>query len=454
MEFFGIRSADLVVVGSLVLGALVILVGFIFGRRTGSTRTKHRSEVTKSHVQSENLPAVTPTPGNHQTITTGGGKRAKNKKRREAQQEFTHSWMVGALKGHTGPVLDMNFASNNKFLASCGEDRTVHIWCTKDLASKEKKSLRVNIDYDFATNVRVSPDGKAFIIHKSLGNNIEVYGLKKKTNGFFVSATSVLEFPKKHDEDIVGMDIACNGRFIMTCSKKNDLIIWDLKGEIIATLDTYLGSTHRARISPCGRFVAASGFTPDVKVWEVGFTKDEKFKQVGKAFDLAGHSSGVYDFDFCADSSQMGSVSKDGSYRFYDTKIEYERGEDPRLLTSGAWENTTPAKVALSPNGEVLAIGHDTSLSLFSTVSGKLDITIEDLGYVACLTFDASGEYLLVAVEKQIKIFRNVTGYRTAIESAKRKLEQKLTSATKERLQKTIADATKFLQDLGEQVSQ
>ncbi|XP_015115655.1 transducin beta-like protein 2 isoform X2 [Diachasma alloeum] len=453
MEFFGVRSVDLVVVGSLVLGALVILVGFIIGRRTGSARTTHVSEDTKVHVESENSEPLTSTSGNSQAISTGGGKRAKNKKRREAQQEFTHSWMVGALKGHTGPVLDMNFSSDGKFLASCAEDRTVHIWCTKDLASKEKKSLRVNIDYDFATNVRVSPDGKAFIIHKSLGNNIEVYGLKKKTNGFFISATSVLEFQKKHEEDIVGMDIACNGRFIMTCSKKNDLIIWDLKGEIIATVDTYLGSTHRARISPCGRFVAASGFTPDVKVWEVGFTKTGEFKQVGKAFDLAGHSSGIYDFDFCADSSQMVSVSKDGSYRFYDTKIEYEKGEDPRLLTSGTWENKTPAKVALSPNGEVLAIGHDTSLSLFSTISGQLDTTIEDLGFVSCLTFDASGEYLLVAVEKQIKIFRNVAGYRAAIESAKRKLEQKQSSATKERLEKTIADATKFLEDMEERVS-
>lgn len=59
------------------------------------------------------------------TGTTGSGassnKRAKNKKRREAQQEFTHPWMVGTLKGHTAPVLDMNFSSNDKFLASCAE---------------------------------------------------------------------------------------------------------------------------------------------------------------------------------------------------------------------------------------------------------------------------------------------------------------------------------------------
>ncbi|XP_043268488.1 uncharacterized protein [Venturia canescens] len=53
---------------------------------------------------------------------TTSGKRAKNKKRREAQQEFAHPWMVGALKGHTGPILDISFSSNGKFLASCAED--------------------------------------------------------------------------------------------------------------------------------------------------------------------------------------------------------------------------------------------------------------------------------------------------------------------------------------------
>ncbi|KAJ8679510.1 hypothetical protein QAD02_015297 [Eretmocerus hayati] len=50
-------------------------------------------------------------------------RQAKSKKRREIQQEFTHSWMVGALKGHTAPILDMDFSANGKFLASCAEDR-------------------------------------------------------------------------------------------------------------------------------------------------------------------------------------------------------------------------------------------------------------------------------------------------------------------------------------------
>lgn len=63
-----------------------------------------------------------------------------------------------------------------------------------------------------------------------------------------------------------------------------------------------------------------SGFTPDVNVFEVAFTKSGDFKQVSKAFDLAGHSSGIFDFTFSTDSSQMATVSKDGTYRLYNTK--------------------------------------------------------------------------------------------------------------------------------------
>lgn len=59
--------------------------------------------------------------GSAATTSSGSNKRAKNKKRREAQQEFTHSWLRGALKGHTASVLNMNFSSNDKYLASCAE---------------------------------------------------------------------------------------------------------------------------------------------------------------------------------------------------------------------------------------------------------------------------------------------------------------------------------------------
>lgn len=72
---------------------------------------------------------------------------------------------------------------------------------------------------------------------------------------------------QRHADDVVGMEISPTGRYIITCGKTNDLIVWDLKGQVLTTIDTYLGTTHRARISPCGRFVAASGMC-----WEIHYS--------------------------------------------------------------------------------------------------------------------------------------------------------------------------------------
>ncbi|ENN77708.1 hypothetical protein D910_03793 [Dendroctonus ponderosae] len=137
-------------------------------------------------------------------------------------------------------------------------NRTVFIWDTKELVNKDRKSLRVNIDFDYATHVKWSPDCKAFVIHKFNENCLEVYKVDKKKDGW-LTASKAVTFPKGHETDVIGMGIASNGKFIMTCSNKTDMIIWDLKGEKLVKLDTFLMSTFCAKISPCGRFVVASG---------------------------------------------------------------------------------------------------------------------------------------------------------------------------------------------------
>lgn len=126
-----------------------------------------------------------------------------------------------------------------------------------------------------------------------------------------------------HQEDVTGFGISSNGKFMMSCSSKTDMVIWDLKGQQLTRLDTYLMTTHTAKISPCGRFVVATGFSPDVKVMEVCFTKNGEFKQVTKAYELTGHSSGVYDVAFDVDTSHIATISKDGTWRLYHTKSKY-----------------------------------------------------------------------------------------------------------------------------------
>ena len=42
-------------------------------------------------------------------------------------------------------------------------------------------------------------------------------------------------------------------------SDKTTLVLWSIRGEELAAVDTYHMSTYCAKISPCGRFVASSG---------------------------------------------------------------------------------------------------------------------------------------------------------------------------------------------------
>lgn len=46
---------------------------------------------------------------------------------------------------------------------------------------------------------------------------------------------------------------------MMSCSNKTDLIICDIKGTVLTKVDTDLDDTYYAAISPCGKYIAASG---------------------------------------------------------------------------------------------------------------------------------------------------------------------------------------------------
>ncbi|XP_008196781.2 transducin beta-like protein 2 isoform X4 [Tribolium castaneum] len=395
----------------------------------------------------------------HQNEPASGPKRdpvAKSKKkptwnRADKPQNFTNPWLLKTLKSHTGQVLNIDYSASGKYLASCAEDRAVILWDSKDLAQKDVKNLRVNVEFDHPTFVKWSPDSKAFIIQKHNENAIEVYKIEKKKDGWLGHATKALTFPKAHETDVIGMGIASNGRYIMSCSNKTDLVIWDLKGQILAQTDTYLMTTTCAKISPCGKFVVASGFAPDARVWEVIFSKSGEFQEIKRVFDLTGHSSGVYDVAFDADSSHMATVSKDGTWKLFDTKIEYKKGEDPRLKITGKYNQVgNYSLIGLSPNAEVVAIASGDSLAFYSTLTGHHDYTIDNIyaGRITSLLFDAMGKYVLTTGDKYIRVFHNVTGYRCTIQTSKEKLKSNQTSATKERLEKIITECETFLKSI------
>lgn len=152
------------------------------------------------------------------------------------------------------------------------------------LNMKDIRTVKTHVQYDSASLIRWSPDSKALVTVRQTDNHIEIYKVAKKPDGGKAQLPSVQpthSFPKvnslsigrvtgridrhvvnctQHREsDLLSCEVASTGRFIMTCTAKNELDLLDLKGNLLASITTNQMETYFARISPDGRFIASSG---------------------------------------------------------------------------------------------------------------------------------------------------------------------------------------------------
>lgn len=341
----------------------------------------------------------------------------------------------------------LDFSSNGKYLASCADDRTVRLWSTRDFAAREHHCLRANMGLDHAELVRFSPDARAFIVWLANSETIRVYKMTKKDDGNFTFTAASGDFPKKHKAPIINIGIAETGKFIMTASNDTTIVIWSPKGEVLASINTNQMSNAYATVSPCGRFVASCGFTPDVKVWEVCFGKNGDFREVARAFELKGHAAGIHSFSFSNDSRRMATLSKDGTWKFWDTDVEYKKQQDPYLLLTGRCEVAEPCRIALSPNAHVVAISSGADIVVYNTRRGEEEERFVGV-HGQCITdlaFDTSSRYLVSCGDRAIRIFHNTAGHRAVVEELEAILKRTGNKATRERLEQQISSARQAL---------
>jgi len=441
-----------IVLVTIILGATVILAFFI--TKVFKSQQKD-TELTEEPLVEENDNDKKSKSSPHES-NEKSKKKFNDKKMKEKVVQFSHPWLLSTLKGHSGRVLDLDLSPNGKYLASCAEDRTVLVWQSKDFTAKEHKILRCNVEYDHGLFIRWSPDSKAFVVQKAVQNCTEVYKMGKKPDGSLGDFSVAVSFPPAHKTDTVGMGISSSGRFIASCSDKTDLIIWNLKGEILDKIDTVHNLTYCCQVSPCGRFVATSGFTSDVKFWEVKFTRSGDFDKVTRAFHLSGHTSGVYNFSFSADCSKVATVSKDGSWKVFNIAIEYSKGQDADVIITGDYtgdgiESSKPSQIMISPNGKVVAIHQEKRVNLYSVLTGELVGSIQDphTQPIVKVLFSADSEYLFTAGDKHIRIFHNVPGIQSNIQELKLTLKKNLTNSTaKERIEQQIKLAEENLKNI------
>ena len=269
-----------------------------------------------------------------------------------------------------------------------------------------------------------------------------MYKVLKKEGSDTYTVQPSIEFPILHsaDDDVVALDIDSNGKYMMTCSSnKNDLVLFDLKGSLLQRVDTFQMTTNFASVSPCGTYVAACGFTPDVKVWTVKGSK-QGFDKASRAFELTGHTSGIYHMAWRKDSSHAATISKDGTWKLFKIDAEFMAG---KLVASGPVDLLPTSKLALSPDGKVMAITRDKNILIYALEPKPEFVTqIENVHTqpINNILFDAGSRWLITSGDKHIRIFHNVVGYQRTLIELKQTLQDAITQGHKERLEQQIEE--------------
>lgn len=238
----------------------------------------------------------------------------------------------------------------------------------------------------------------------------------------------------------------------MTCSDKTSIVVWSIKGDVLATLDNYQMETYCAKVSPCGRFMATSGFTPDVKVWEVKFNKSG-FDKVQRAFELTGHKSGIFSFDFNSDSSRVVTLSKDNTWKLFNISVDYDRGQDPVCIQTCQLKMPlieSKSIIAISPDAKVVVVGIGTTLLWYNANTGEF---LQEISHVhqepfTSMSFDGVGNYLLTTGDKRMRVFYNVPGFKINVEELKVKLQKASSEGMKTRIKEQIADLETKLKNI------
>lgn len=380
-------------------------------------------------------------------------KKKENKlgRSRKGSQSVHHPMFATELKGHTRNVVDMDFDINGKFVVTASEDRSVRLWTTKTLLDKEHKSFRTNFDFDSPTKVKFSPDGKAFIVAMDMKNVLFVYKLRKEGNK--VVSEEALEFPMGHDNPIIALDMSSGGRFIMSCCEQK-FIVWSLRGDILATVDTHMVPNSCAVVSPCGKLIACTGFTSDVKIWEVQFSREGSFSQVGKVLDLGAHKAAVQCVSFSGNSEKVATLSKDGTWILWNIGADIKKGDSPKVLfTADLPVKSSNPVLKISPDGHVIAIGLSSTIYIYSGTDGEVLEVLDAVhhGSVVSLVWSPDNQFLLSVGggERHIRVWYNIPGLKIAIrELEDKRPEAKGNEVYKKRLEEQISQAREHLAKL------
>ena len=243
------------------------------------------------------------------------------------------------LKGHSSWVSSGAFSDDGKMLATGGWDRTIRLW---DMNTGKSK----------------------IIIRQPVG--------KVSSVNFSPAGTSIVA--------------GCSNGYAY---------VWDLNGQLLATLDGHRGRVNYAAFSPDAKHIVTASDDCTARIWSADGTP---------LLILKGHTDSVKSAVYSADGKKILTAAFDGTARIWDSSS----GQSLLTVNTANAHQTELNFAAFNPNGDRFATVGLTPEVFLWDVNGRMVGTFKfNHGRVNFVQFGPSGDLLAAASdEDNVKVWQ------------------------------------------------
>ncbi len=259
--------------------------------------------------------------------------------------------LLRSLKGHTGIIQTLDFASNGKMLVSGDIAGGLRIWNLSGQLIKELKSDQTSVN-----QVGFSPDAKTLV---SLGD--------KTVNLWTVAKWTVQSIPNKTDSSMIGFSWSPNGKTIALVATGSVVRLLDFEHKNSFSLIGEHSDSAYTVIWLNPKTLISGGADGLARVWDV--------KSKKQLLEFSGFISRVKKMVFSPDGGLFATIANETDIQIWkssdNTPLQTLKADFP------AWQTT----IAFNSTGSELVSGDDFGhVKLFNLATGslKLDFNNDD----------------------------------------------------------------------------